>query len=417
MRRALHNRVCLAATSLVAVLSAGVCAAQSNQVAVAAKAVGNPADAAIARAVDRLNASGLRQVESYGELAYRTYRDAHARAVALQRAVDGLIARPDEAALAEARAAWLSSRPSYGQSEAFRFYGGPIDAGKRDDFALAPVGLEGLINAWPLNEAYIDAAHGDAGSGLIQSKVAITRETLIHRNAHDDEADVTTGYHAIEFLLWGQDSNPDGPGDRKASDFTGDGTPARRRTYLKVATDLLVDNLKTLVEAWSPGQENYRALMRKQKPETSIRNILTGIATLSGFEVASERIATALDSGSQEDEQSCFSDSTHLDILANVVGVQNVYFGRYGSWRGAGINQLVRRENPDLNRYLEQRLRTSVELARQIDQPIDRALASPPGSASRLKLEELVKALQVQADLFKQAASALGVPIALGDND
>jgi putative iron-regulated protein len=389
--------------------------AESNPIATATKTAAP--GVRIVQPVDRLNAGSSPQIESYGELAYRTYREAYTTALALARAVDHLIAQPDDAALAAAQKAWLASRPSYGQSEAFRFYGGPIDAGKRDDFGLAPVGIEGLLNAWPLNEAYIDYVEGNPAAGVIQSRVPITRALLVSKNARDDEADVTTGYHAIEFLLWGQDASTDGPGDRRVKDFVGDGPAERRRTYLKLATDLLVENLKTLLDAWAPGQDNYRALLRKMTPATGIRNMLTGIATLSGFELASERLATALDSGSQEDEQSCFSDSTHVDILANAIGVENVYFGRFGSWRGAGINQLVQKANPDLNRYLEQRIRASVALARQLDRPFDRSLATPPGSPSRAKLEALVKALQLQADLLKQAASALGVPIVIGDND
>lgn len=367
--------------------------------------------------VDHFSADASRQLASYGELVYRTYRDAQRGALVLQRAVDRLIAKPDQAALAAARRAWLSSRPSYGRSEAFRFYGGPIDMGKQDDFGLAPPGLEGLLNAWPLNEAFIDYVRDDAHAGIVQSDTPINRIALISRNARDDEADVTTGYHAIEFLLWGQDASPTGPGDRKATDFVGDGPAARRRSYLKVVTDLLVEDLKTLVVAWSPGRQNYRAVLGQMQPGAAIRNMLTGIATLSGFELASERLGTALDSGSQEDEQSCFSDSTSADILANAIGVQSVYFGQYGGWRGAGINLLVRAANPDLSRYLEQRIRMTVSLARQLDQPFDRTLASPPGSASRAKVEALIKALQVQADLLRQAASALGVPIAIGDAD
>src|SRR4051794_5851034 len=76
---------------------------------------------AIPRPIDRLNATASAQIDTYGELAYRTYRDAHATAVALKRAVDHLIAKPDATALGAARRAWLAARPSYGESEAFRF--------------------------------------------------------------------------------------------------------------------------------------------------------------------------------------------------------------------------------------------------------------------------------------------------------
>ena len=275
-----------------------------------------------------------------------------------------------------------------------------------------------MLNAWPLNEAFIDSVRGNPGAGIINDeRVEITRAVLVRSNARDDEADVTTGYHAIEFLLWGQDFNPRGPGNRNVSDFVGEGHAERRRTYLKLATALLVDDLKALVDAWAPGQENYRALVRKQNPATAIKNMLTGIATLSAFELAAERLATALDSGSQEDEQSCFSDSTHVDILANATGVRNVYFGQYGDWQGAGLNQLVQSANPDLNRYLEQQIEKSVTLAQQLDRPFDKTLRSAAGSPQRAKVEALIKSLQIQADLLTQAAAALGVPIVIGDND
>ena len=64
------------------------------------------------------------------------------------------------------------------------------------------------------------------------------------------ESNVATGYHAIEFLLWGQDLNGhgDGAGNRPASDFatgaacTG-GNCDRRGAYLRAATELLVSHL------------------------------------------------------------------------------------------------------------------------------------------------------------------------------
>jgi putative iron-regulated protein len=414
----LKNIAALAALSS-ALAASGSAHAHGKRVqanAKTAKAASTARPAPARAAGDRFTADATQQLQTYVELVYRNYGDAYRTALDLQRAVDALIAKPDDATLAASRKAWLAARPSYGQSEAFRFYGGPIDSGKQDDFA-AP-GLEGLLNAWPLNEAYIDAVRGNPEAGVINGTAPITRATLVRSNARDDEADVTTGYHAIEFLLWGQDFDPNGPGNRSASDFTGDGRGERRRTYLKVATDLLVDNLKTLLDAWAPDQKaNYRALVLQQRQGTVVKNMLTGIATLSAFELAAERLATALDSGSQEDEQSCFSDSTHQDILANAVGIKNVYFGEYGDFHGAGINELVAAANPDLNRYLEQQIAHTVTLAGSLDPPFDETLASPAGSPRRTTVEALIKALQIQADLLTQAAAALGVPIAIGDDD
>ncbi|MGH8316122.1 MAG: imelysin family protein [Steroidobacterales bacterium] len=342
------------------------------------------------------------QLATYGEIAFRNYTDAYQAAVALQKSVDEFVADPaddSEEQLSQVRQAWLDARLSYGQTEAFRFYEGPIDFGKRPDGAQGP---EGRINAWPLNEQYIDATIED-------SSVPITRATLIERNARDDEADVTTGYHAIEYLLWGRDTNPNGPGNRPSRDFIGGGLAERRRAYLKITTDLLVDDLASVAAAWALDKADYRAQLAQMDAKESVAKILTGIATLSGFELGFERLATALDSGSQEDEQSCFSDSTIADVIENVTGVANVYFGRYGDSHGAGIDAVLGKVNPTLNQLLTDQINRSLALAKALDRPFDQTLLSPPGSPQRAKVEALVTSLQTQTRLLKQAGVALGV--------
>jgi putative iron-regulated protein len=351
--------------------------------------------------------------ETYAELAYRAYTEAYESARHLQVAVSTFLDSPgDDAdeALTHIRQAWLDSRPSYGRTEAFRFYEGPIDFGRRADGMQGP---EPLINAWPVNEAYIDAVRGNPAAGIINdASVPITRDTLVERNARDDEADVTTGFHAIEFLLWGQDFNADGPGNRPASDFVGGGAAARRRAYLKVATDLLVENLKFVVDEWAPGQDNYRARFLAMERRESLAHMLTGIATLAGFEVAAERLATPLDSGSQEDEHSCFSDTTDLDIRANVAAIANVYFGRdAGGYSGAGLDTAVAAANPEINARIVEQLTTSLELVNAMDHPFDKTLATAPGSPQRAKVEALVTSLQTLARLFQVAGRVLGVNI------
>jgi putative iron-regulated protein len=351
--------------------------------------------------------------ETYAELAFNAYKEAYESARHLQDVVHEFVDHPADDAdegLTRVRQAWIDSRPSYGRTEAFRFYEGPIDFGKRADGTQGP---EPLINSWPVNEAYIDAVRSNPGAGIVNDpSVPITRETLAERNARDDEADVTTGFHAIEFLLWGQDFNADGPGNRPATDFVGTGAAARRREYLKVATDLLVDNLKFVVDEWRPGRENYRARFLAMEGRESIANMLTGIATLAGFEVAAERLATPLDSGSQEDEHSCFSDTTDTDIRANVAGIANIYFGRgTGGYQGVGLEAAVGAISPEINARIVEQLATSQRLVESMDHPFDKTLATPPGSPQRLKVEALVTSLQTLARLFQVAGRVLGVNI------
>ena len=343
----------------------------------------------------------------YALVVHRSYAQAHAQAIKLQKAVDDFLAKPEDRTLLAARLAWLAARDPYSETEAFRYYEGPIDA---------QGGPEGQLNGWPLNEAYIDYVKGAPQAGIIHDvSVALDEKTLSSKNAKDDEADITTGFHAIEFLLWGQDLSLDSAGQRPATDFAkGDPIRERRRTYLKVATDLVVKDLKTLVDAWAPGQDNnYAAKFVKMDTTDSLGKVLTGLASLSGFELASERIGVSLDSNSQEDEQSCFSDNTHHDLIHNCQGISNVYLGQYNTWRGKGLNLLVDAVDPTLNQQIEDRLRTTQTLVNALDFPIDRTLASPKGSTSRKKMEALITSLQLQAELFKKAGERLGAEVVI----
>lgn len=348
-------------------------------------------------------------VSAYAEHVHQTYARTASAAVSLQKAIDAFVAAPDEAKLKAARAAWIAARIPYGHTEAFRFYEGPIDAPAS---GTRPEGPEGRLNAWPLNEAYIDTVVGGPKKGIINDpQIPITREALVARNATDDEANVSLGWHAIEFLLWGQDLAKDGPGARPAADFVGQSqVPARRRAYLKLATEIVVADLNGLVADWAPKAKNYRAQFEALPPATALGHILTGLATLSGFELASERIAVPLDSRSQEDEHSCFSDTTHNDFAANAEGIALVYFGANGNSNGA-LGRWVKTGDAVLEAQLAAAIRKSVDLARKSPAPVDQALLAPDSDPRRKHLQQLVKALQDQAKLFQQTGKTMRVAV------
>ena len=349
-------------------------------------------------------------VKDYAALVYVVYWDNVREAQKLQKAVDAFLATPSESTLDAAKSAWLAARDAYGQSEAFRFYEGPIDLANEKTGEEGP---EARLNSWPLNEAYIDYVEGNPTAGIVQDTgVAITRATLTDKNQADDEADVATGWHAIEFLLWGQDLSNDGPGARSFKDYLpGDPVRMRRRAYLKEVTGLLVDDLKFLAKSWEPKKDNYAAAFVKDTQALS--KIMTALATLSGFELASERMATALDSGDQEDEHSCFSDNTHKDFIANAKGMENVFFNTYGDEdKGVGPYDLLKAKDAALAEKLAAQIRKSVALIEALPHPIDREiLATPEGSQAREKMEAAIASLQAQADLLKVAGKALGVSV------
>ncbi len=281
-------------------------------------------------------------VEQYAKIVYASYEDSYNAALELKAAIDAFVADPTSANFEACKVKWLDARIPYGQTEAYRFYGGPIDD---ED------GPEGLINAWPMDESFIDYVAGNANAGLINDPGTypeISKQVLLDLNESISETSIFTGYHAIEFLLWGQDLSTDGPGARPYTDFVDGGTAAnqdRRRTYLTVVTDLLLDNLEEVLLEWAPGG-TYRASFVALDAKVSLGKVFTALGELSKGELAGERMFVAVDSKDQEDEHSCFSDNTHVDIAMNYLGIKNVYYGNYvrvdgSTIAGTGMNALA----------------------------------------------------------------------------
>ena len=216
---------------------------------------------------------------TYGDIAHAVYEDSFTAAKALQSAVNALIANPTPATLTAARNAWKASRVPYMQSEGFRFGNAIVDE------------WEGEVNSWPLDEGLIDyvaSSYGTTsdenplytlnivskkqiriGARQVDASVIDTRLLRTLQAAQGVEANVATGYHAIEFLLWGQDLHGTGPGagERPATDFNTKacthGNCDRRAAYLKAVTDLLVADLAEMTASWAQGGKARAGLIVK----------------------------------------------------------------------------------------------------------------------------------------------------------
>ena len=344
----------------------------------------------------------------YATLVHANYQDVLTTAVTLQDAIKAFTAAPSADSLAAARKAWLTAREYYGQTEAFRFYGGPIDS---DD------GPEGRINAWPMDESYVDSVNGKKTAGLVNNrKQAITKKALSGLNERGGEENIATGWHAIEFMLWGQDLSESGPGNRSFEDFVDGKAPNadRRRQYLTVVTELLVDDLSGLVKAWAPGEKaNYRAKFEKGGNE-SLRKMFVALGSLSRGELAGERLEVALASQDQEDEHSCFSDNTHRDAVTNAKGIENVWLGRFvrvdgSALQGPSLRDLVAAKNTALAGKTSQQISGSVKAAEAIPAPFDRAIAGAKDAPGRVSIEKTIASLTAQSNDIVAAANAVGI--------
>lgn len=321
--------------------------------------------------------------ETYSKIAWAVYDDSYQTAVTLQNKIDVFVANPTAQGLEDCKQAWLAARVPYGQSEIFRFTDGPID--------INP-GYEGYINAWPLDESFIDYVQGSANAGIINDAVnfpIIDKATLIAQNENGSETNIATGYHAIEFLLWGQDLTAPAdnlPGQRPYTDYlTTGGTAsnqARRGTYLKVCAELLVDMLKETKDQWDPAiTGNYRENFLKLSEGAYLQKIFNQTATLSGFELSGERMYVAYTNQNQEDEHSCFSDNTDKDVVLNAKAIQNLIEGMYTRVdgtvvKGASLYHIVITDYPTEAASLKELADKSVALNEAIPHPFDNAIAN-----------------------------------------
>lgn len=375
-------------------------------------------------------------VSHYADLALAVFSDAHATGVKLQQAIDALLANPSDATLQAAKEAWLAARVPYMQTEVFRFGNSVVDD------------WEGQLNAWPLDEGLIDYVKGDyqhaLGNPGATANIIANREVQVGEDKLDvseitgeklaslnelagSEANVATGYHAIEFLLWGQDlngSNP-GAGQRPASDFiAGDGCTGgncdRRRTYLKAVTDLLVSDLAEMVGQWQAGvADNYRASLEAEPAQNGVRKMLFGMGSLSLGELAGERMKVALEANSTEDEHDCFSDNTHNSHFYNAKGIRNIYLGEYqrvdgSTLSGASLASLVQAVDPQVDSTLKTDLETTEAKLQVLVQSaadgeaFDQLIAADNG-AGQEKVRAAIAALVKQTAAIEQAAATLGI--------
>ena len=339
-------------------------------------------------------------VDAYAAHVERSYIAVGEGARRLRAAVEAFCAAPSADGLERARSCWKAARESYGRTEAFRFGDGPIDARRG--------GVETFVNAWPVDESYIDAVEGAATPGIIANPTkypSVGRAILRVHNQRGGETNVCTGWHAIEFVLWGQDRSSTGPGDRSFHDFVDGQAPHadRRREFLLEICDLLCEDLAHLAKAWKNDGSSYRGRFVKDVP-AALRSMLSGLALLSGFELAGERLAAALESRDQEQEHSCFSDTTDRDFQVGLEGIAMVLRGS----DGCGLIAVVRERDAEVAARLEASLVKAESCMARIPHPFDAALQAPESSEQRQRLVEIMESLETLSDDVTAAARALG---------
>ena len=342
---------------------------------------------------------------THADLVLASYDASISSATTMQKAIDAFLANPTAATLGTARKAWVTARDDYGPTEAFRFYGGPID--DPED------GPEGKINAWPMDEAYVDYVKGNPGAGIVNNTKGhprITADVIVEANERGGETNISSGWHAIEFLLWGQDLDKDGPGSRPVSDYTSEPNAKRRATYLRLTTRQLLADLKSVRDQWATEGGDFRVEFLAD-PDRALRRILRGIGALNSGELAGERMAVALESSDQEDEHSRFSDNTNADVVNNIKGIRMVYLAEFSGVSGASPHELIAKQDPELAKRLRGQIDATLAKARAFPATFETMIAADERSAHSKALEDVVSALEQQGETLAAAAKALDVKV------
>ena len=348
-------------------------------------------------------------INDYSKHVFNTYIELLKANKELSIALQAFTKNPSQETQEAAKTSWIAARKVYSETEPFRFYGGPIDA--------AETGPEGLMNAWPLDEAYVDYVKDDPKAGIINNVKLfpkITKELLLSLNEKDGEKNISTGYHAIEFLLWGQDFDLKTAGQRSFNDFiAGKSENAERRaTYLNLLGELLVQHTQMLVDGWDPAiKGNYVENFLKAPKKESIQKIFLGMGTLAMDEMSGERMTVPLEKHDQENEQNCFSDTTDYDLISNQVGIINTYEGNYRGFSGLGVKAFVKAIDPAGEEKIQAQLNKTLSMFKQLKHPFDNIIMEKKNGPGRKLANKIIDSLQAQSKLMAKSIARAGIDI------
>jgi putative iron-regulated protein len=267
-----------------------------------------------------------------------------------------------------------------------------------------------------MDEAYVDYVVGNPKAGIVNDAKGypkVTADVIVEANERGGETNISSGWHAIEFLLWGQDRSKSGPGARPASDYTSAANAQRRADYLRLTTKQLVADLDSVRDQWAKDGGRFRTSFLAD-PDRAVRRIMRGIGALAVGELAGERMAVAFESADQEDEHSCFSDNTNADVVNDIKGIRMVYEADFPGISGPSLQSLVEQRDPELADELGSEIEAALAMARAFPATFETMIAAAKGSAEHEAIEEVIEELEDFGETLGEAAEELQVKVGFG---
>ena len=292
-----------------------------------------------------LDASGFRAY--LGLSAYTSLSRAAQQAQQLDQRLSAFLHQPDSTHLVQVQSAWRQAYDAYLNTLVYAYL--PIkDPAEWHQKGIGYRATLTLLDSWPIEGGYIDHVPGYPFSGIVNDlTLELNEDNLLAQHGFSDPSYASLGYHALEFMLWGAN------GDRAASDFLAKENTApvvmpsegkaetpetaaeavsetvpvaepriqnhnRRRQYVQLLTNQLLEHLNRLQRRWQPSNGYYAELLDKTAANQSLLAALMASQSLLSKELLDRRLGT---------NSSEFSNTGIDDIIAISHGLKTLLLG------------------------------------------------------------------------------------------
>tara|TARA_B110000858_G_scaffold157616_1_gene180449 strand:+ start:31055 stop:32335 length:1281 start_codon:yes stop_codon:yes gene_type:complete len=241
--------------------------------------------------------------------------------------------------LNNSRQAWSGAHSAYELTALHRYF---ILQLLEEQSSLALLQLQYQINHWPIVPGYIDYVNGYPDSGIVHDiNVNLDSDTLREQHGAFDVSEVTLGFHVIEFLLWGYDTNfVTRPTDdyRAVEELSSEELERgysleqlsnnRRRLFLNVAADTLVENFRALQSFWLAEASDIRQQIEAASGTELVIILADSMSAMLTEELLLRSLYPMLNGDFVESIQSPYSRSTQHAVSSQLSGLERLLLER-----------------------------------------------------------------------------------------
>jgi putative iron-regulated protein len=287
-----------------------------------------------------------------GIIAYTYLSDASQSVQTLDSQLASFMYHPNPMSQAEIQQSWRLAYNSFLRSLIFSYL--PIQ--DPPDWQSQRIGYSHLLaqlDSWPIEGGYIDYIQGYPFSGIVNDlTLDIDEDSIRSQHGFTDPSNASLGYHALEFMLWGND------GKRSARDFFPQENTApipinddvvttqflddsskeslegsahgniliqteapeiklqnhnRRRQYTQLLIELLQKDLHRIQRRWEPSSGYYAQLLQQSDSKKTLRSAFIAAQGLISKEILHKRFQLI---------SSEFSQTSIDDISALLSGIE-----------------------------------------------------------------------------------------------